>query len=118
MDAIKIFAKHEEEQETLIQTIRINSQDRKMEFGMEKCAMLIMKSRKREKKTRKEWNYQSGNHQNAFRRGKLQIIGCIGSEQHYKNRDEIKKKKEEKSISEERENFSKPGFAAEISSKE
>ena len=34
--------------ETLIQTIKIYSQDIEMEFGINKCAMLIMKSRKRE----------------------------------------------------------------------
>ena len=45
---IKIFAKNKKELETLIQTIRIYSQDIGMEFGIEKCAMLIMKSVKRE----------------------------------------------------------------------
>ena len=33
--------------ETLIQTARIYSQDIGMEFSIEKCAMLVMKSRKR-----------------------------------------------------------------------
>ncbi len=47
MDDIKLFAKNEKELETLIQTIRIYSQDIGMEFGIEKCAMLIMKSGKR-----------------------------------------------------------------------
>ena len=41
------FAKNKKELETLIQAVRINSQDIGMEFGIEKCAMLIMKSRKR-----------------------------------------------------------------------
>ena len=48
MDDIKVFEKNEIELETLIQTIRIYSQDIEMEFGIEKCAMLIMKSRKQE----------------------------------------------------------------------
>ena len=46
MDDIKQFAKNEKEQETLIHTVRIYSQDVGMEFGIEKCAMLIMKSGK------------------------------------------------------------------------
>ena len=47
IDDIKLFAKNEKELETLIQTIRIYSQDIKMEFGTEKCFMIII-SRKRE----------------------------------------------------------------------
>ena len=44
---LKLFAKNEKELETLIQTVRICSQDIGMEFGKEKCAMLVMKSGKR-----------------------------------------------------------------------
>ena len=47
MDDIKLFAKNERELETLIQAVRIYSQDIGMECGIEKCAMLVMKSRKR-----------------------------------------------------------------------
>ena len=47
MDDIKLFAKNENELETLIQTVRICNQDRGIEFGIEKCAMLVMKSGKR-----------------------------------------------------------------------
>ena len=43
MDDIKLFAKNEKELETLIHAVRISSQDIGMEFGMEKCAMLVMK---------------------------------------------------------------------------
>ena len=43
----QIFAKNEKELETLIQTVRIYSQYIVMEFGIEKCAMLVMKSGKR-----------------------------------------------------------------------
>ena len=46
MDGIKLFSKNEE-LETLIHTVRIYSRDIRMEFGIEKCAMLIMKSGKR-----------------------------------------------------------------------
>ena len=46
MDDIKLFTKNEK-LETLIHTIRIYSQDIGMEFGIEKCALLAMKSGKR-----------------------------------------------------------------------
>ena len=48
MDDIKLFVKNEKELETLIQAIKIYSQDIGMEFGIEKCANLIMKGGKRE----------------------------------------------------------------------
>ena len=47
MDDIKLFAKNEKELETLIHTVRIYSEDLGMEFGIEKCALLVMKSGKR-----------------------------------------------------------------------
>ena len=46
MDDIKLFTKNEE-LETLIHAVRIYSKDIGMEFGIEKCAMLVMKSGKR-----------------------------------------------------------------------
>ena len=47
MDDIKLFAKKEKGLETLIHAVRIYSEDIGMEFGIEKCAMLVMKSGKR-----------------------------------------------------------------------
>ena len=47
MDDIKLFAKRKNGLETLIQTVRIYGEDIGMEFGIEKCAMLLMRSRKR-----------------------------------------------------------------------
>ena len=47
MDDIKLFAKNEKELETLIPAVRIYSQDIGMEFGIEKCAMLVIKRGKR-----------------------------------------------------------------------
>ena len=44
MDDFKLFAKNEKELETLLHAVRIYSQDIGVEFGIEKCAMLIMKS--------------------------------------------------------------------------
>ena len=49
IDDIKVFAKNEKELETLIQTVRICSQNIGIQFGIEKCAMLEMKSSKRHK---------------------------------------------------------------------
>ena len=56
MDDIKLFAKNEKELETLIHAVRIYCQDIGMEFGIAKCAMLVMKSGKRH--MTEEWNYQ------------------------------------------------------------
>ena len=47
IDDIKLFAKNEKELKTLIHTVRIYSQDIGMDFGIEKCALLVMKSGKR-----------------------------------------------------------------------
>ena len=47
MDDIKLFAKNEKELGILTHTVRIYSQDIRMEFGLEKCTMLVMKSGKR-----------------------------------------------------------------------
>ena len=47
VDDIILFAKNEKELGTLIHTVRIYSRDIGMGFGIEKCAMLVMKSGKR-----------------------------------------------------------------------
>ena len=47
MDDIKLFEKNEKELESLIPEVRIYSQDIGMEFGIEKCAMLVVKIGKR-----------------------------------------------------------------------
>ena len=46
MDDIKLFPKNEIELETLIHSVRKYSQDIRVEFGIEKWTMLIMKSGK------------------------------------------------------------------------
>ena len=48
IDGIKLFGKNEKELKTLIHAVRIYSQDIGMEFGIEKGAMLVMKSGKRQ----------------------------------------------------------------------
>ena len=42
MDNIKLFAKNEKEVETLIHAMRIYSQGTGIEFGIEKCALLVI----------------------------------------------------------------------------
>ena len=56
-DDIKLCAKNEKDLKTLIQTVRIYSQDIGMEFSIEKCAKLIMKAGN--DTWQKEWNYQT-----------------------------------------------------------
>ena len=46
MDDIKLFSRNEKELETLIQSVRIYSQNIRMEFDTEKCAMLFTRSGK------------------------------------------------------------------------
>ena len=46
MDDIKLFSENKIELDTLIHAVGIYSQDIGMEFGIEKCAMLIVKSGK------------------------------------------------------------------------
>ena len=53
-DDIKLFAKNEKELKTLKHAVIIYSQDIGMEFGIEKCAMPVMKSGKRHMKDRME----------------------------------------------------------------
>ena len=53
MDNIKIFTNTEKELETLIETVRIYSQDIQMEIEIEKCTILIMKKKR---KKRNNWS--------------------------------------------------------------
>ena len=54
MDDIKLFAKNEKELETLIHTVRIYSRETGIGVGIEKCAMLAMKSGKQQLTDRME----------------------------------------------------------------
>ena len=56
MDGTKLFAKNEKELQTLKQVVRIHNPDIGMEFGKEKCAMLVMKSGKRHMKKMEQPN--------------------------------------------------------------
>ena len=79
------FAKNEKELETLIKTVRLYNQDIEMEFGIEKYAMLVMKSVKR--------HITEGvdlPNQNARRKRNLQILGDVGSWHHRTSGNEKK----------------------------
>ena len=46
MDDLKLYSKSEKALDSLIQTVRIFSTDIGMQFGIDKCAMLVMKKGK------------------------------------------------------------------------
>ena len=111
---IKIFAKNEKEQETLIHTITIYSRGIGMEFGIEKCAMLVMKIGKRQLTEEMELPNKDK-------------IKTLAENETYKyfgilEADTIKqaemKEKIRKNISGELENYSRQNSIAEILSKE
>ena len=43
MDDLKLFAKNVDQIDSLVNTVRIFSEDIKMEFGLSKCGVIIMK---------------------------------------------------------------------------
>ena len=43
MDDLKLYSNSEKERDPLIQTVRLFSADIGMDFGIEKCAILVMK---------------------------------------------------------------------------
>ena len=79
MDDIKLFAKNEKELEILIQAATIYSENIGMEFGIEKCTMLVMKMRN----NRRNRTTKSRNNQNTRRKENLQILRNIGSGHHH-----------------------------------
>ena len=54
MDDLKLFSRNEKELDSLVHAIRIFSKDVGMEFGIEKCAMLVIEKRKIVKSVRVE----------------------------------------------------------------
>ena len=46
MDDLKLYSQSEKGFHSLVQTVRVLSEDIKMEFGIEKCAMLVMQKGK------------------------------------------------------------------------
>ena len=99
IDVIKLFVNNEKELETLIQAVRIYSQVIGMKFGFEKCAMLRMRSRKRQMTERIKLQIFFKN-QITRRKRNLQILRNIGSLHHQTSGNESKN---EKSVSQENE---------------
>ena len=104
IDDIKLFAKNKKELETVIQTVRIYSQDIGIEFGKEKCAMLVMKSVKRHITEGVELPNQvvirTLREKETYKFFGILEVGTI-------KQQEMKEKKIKKSISEEPENYSR-----------
>ena len=92
MNNLKLFTKNEKELETLQRRVRIYSQDIEMEFGIEKCAMLIMKSGKRQMMEGIELPNQKKSESSEKR--KFKVLGNIGSGHHQTYGNERKNKKE------------------------
>ena len=46
MDDLKLYDRSEKALDSLVQTVRVFSEDIGMEFGIEKCAMLVMEKGK------------------------------------------------------------------------
>ena len=46
MDDLKLYSRNEKGLDSLVQTIRVLSEDIGMEFGIEKCAMLVIEKGK------------------------------------------------------------------------
>ena len=89
-DEIKLFAKNEKDLEAPLQTVRIYRQGIGMEFGIEKCAMLVMKSRKQYMTEGIELLNQE-KIRTLGEKETLKIkLGNIGSGHHQTSRDERK----------------------------
>ena len=74
MDDIRLLPQNENEWETLIQSVRIYSQDIGMEFDIEKCAILVMKSGKR----RMTEVIELSNFKKSERSEKKKTYKCLG----------------------------------------
>ena len=114
MHDIKFFVKNEKELETLIQTIGLYSQDIGVEYVIEKCAMLIMTSRKKQIKN----GIELANLERMIKleeKKNYQHLGILEADTPSNKRKW--RKKSEKSISDKRENSSKLNSAAGILSK-
>ena len=74
-DDIKQFIENEKELETLIQVMRIESENIGMEFGIQKCAMLMMKSGKRQMTEAIELP----NQEKIITLGKKEILQILGN---------------------------------------
>ena len=86
MDDIKLIDRNEKELESLIQAMRMYSQDIGMEFGIEKCTMLIIISGKRQMTE----EIELPNHEKMRKLEEEVTYKCLGSGQHQTSGDERK----------------------------
>ena len=114
MDDLKLFAKEWKKLETLIHAVRIYSQDIGMEFGKEKCAMLVMKSGKQHMTDWMELPNQD-KIRTLGENESYKYLGILEADTSNKWKWE---KKFKKNISGELENYSRQNWLAETSSKE
>ena len=92
MDDIKLFVK---KLETLIQAVQIYSEDIRMEFSREKCALLIMKSGKRHMTE----GMELPNQENIWTLGKTKLTSILEYESgHYQTREMKGKKNKKKTL--------------------
>ena len=116
MDDIKQFAKNEKELKTVIQAVKIYSNDMRMEFEIEKCARFITKNGKRQMTEGIELPNQEKIRTHEKKQKKTYKYLGIWEAETYKQ-VEMKKKMIFKNTSGERQNYSKPNYIAEISLK-
>ena len=111
MDDIKLFDKNQKELETLIQVVRIYSQDIGMEYGIDKYAMQIMKSGKKEMMKVMEVS----NQEKSERSEKRKLTNTWDYRKRTPENMWIWKKKLKDNTSGERGNYSKLNYIVEIS---
>ena len=109
MDDIKLSAKNEKELETLIHTVRIYSQDKGMEFGIEKCPVQVMKSGKRHIAN----GMELPNQDKIIMLGEKETYIYLGILKLTLSNQWKLKKKLKKNISEEPESYSRQNYVAE-----
>ena len=91
MDDLKLFAKNEDQIDNLVNTVRIFSEDIKMEFGLPKCGVLIMK---REKVVKSEGiSMPDGKMMKNIEEGGYKYLGILEADgvKHEEKKDQTKK---------------------------
>ena len=91
MDDLKLFAKNEDQIDNLVNTVRIFSEDIKMEFRLPKCGMLIMK---RGKLVKSEGiSMPDGKMMRNIEEGGYKYLGILEADgvKHEEMKDQIKK---------------------------
>ena len=91
MDDLTLFAENEDQIDRLVNTVRIFSQDIKMEFGLPKCGVLIMKRGKVVKS--EEISIPDGKMMKNLEEGGYKYLGILEADsvKHEEMKDQIKK---------------------------